>query len=265
MIFGLKVKNYSDWEKLLCDISQKLGQNKKFQIVTLNPEMVVQAQKDKDFKTILKKVFLIIDGIGIIFANLIINKKWFKRFPGVDLMEKMIQSHLFQDYFFYFFGASQESLNIFIKKIRQKYPNIKIAGFHPGEITEIHRLQNIKNQADIDYTTPEIIQKINNSKADILFVALGSPLQEKWIYYNFKKLNKVKLAIGVGGAFDMISGVSPRAPLFLRKIGLEWLWRLLIEPKRIKRIFKATIVFSFIVFKNLWDKAIKIKILTLNF
>jgi N-acetylglucosaminyldiphosphoundecaprenol N-acetyl-beta-D-mannosaminyltransferase len=81
---------------------------------------------------------------------------------------------------------------------------------------------------------------------DILFVALGAPKQERWIFENLNKLESVKLAMGVGGAFDFLSGKTKRAPLWMRKIGLEWFWRLIIEPRRVKRIIDAVIVFPVI-------------------
>ncbi|MEK7123532.1 MAG: WecB/TagA/CpsF family glycosyltransferase, partial [Patescibacteria group bacterium] len=92
-----------------------------------------------------------------------------------------------------------------------------------------------------------------NIRADILFAAFGAPKQEKWIFANSAALQSagVKTAMGVGGAFDIISGRLPRAPLFLRQIGLEWLRRLILEPARIKRIFNAVILFSLMI---IWRK-----------
>jgi N-acetylglucosaminyldiphosphoundecaprenol N-acetyl-beta-D-mannosaminyltransferase len=85
---------------------------------------------------------------------------------------------------------------------------------------------------------------------DVLFVAFGMGKQEKWINENLRKLPSVKIVMGVGGAFDYISGVISRAPLFLRRIGLEWLYRLARQPSRIKRIFNATVVFAYFLIKN---------------
>ena len=82
-----------------------------------------------------------------------------------------------------------------------------------------------------------VIEKINIARPDILLVGLGSPKQEKFIYENLSKMPSVKLAVGVGGAFDFISGRVKRAPKILQKIGMEWLWRLFVQPQRIKRIF----------------------------
>ena len=89
----------------------------------------------------------------------------------------------------------------------------------------------------------QIINNINNSGADILFVAFGHNKQEKWIYENLAKMPSVKIAMGVGGAFDYISGKIKRAPCWMRKIGLEWMYRLMRQPQRIIRIFNATLKF----------------------
>lgn len=245
MMFGLQIKQYKNWSVLLCDIKQKLDKKEQFQIITVNPEMMVQASKDKEFLDILRKNFLLADGIGISIASKILDGVWLKRYPGVDLMQQILKNDLFENYSFYFFGASQKSVENLIKKINNEYLHIKIAGYHTGEIKEF-----LKAHLRKDYKTSAIIEKINNSKADILFVALGSPLQEKWINFNSEKFKFVKLMIGIGGAFDMISGITPRAPLFLRQIGLEWLWRFMLQPKRFRRIFNAVVIFSLMVLKQ---------------
>ena len=96
----------------------------------------------------------------------------------------------------------------------------------------------------------KIIQEIAASNSDILFIAYSPPKQEKWIVENLGKMPLIKLAMGVGGAFDFIAGQIPRAPKILRIIGLEWLWRLIQEPRRVKRIFKAVVVFPWLVIKS---------------
>ncbi len=269
--FNLDIQNYKDWEELLQHLKNRIKEKNKSQIVTFNPEMLVCAQKDIIFFNILKKSLLIPDGFGIILASKILGRSQLKRYPGVDIIEQMLQSNLFKDCLFYFFGASQKTLKKLAFKIQSKnFKDPRFVGFYPGEIDLIYRLRTLEKvyfnkirskktpevQALdlIDYTTPTIVNKINEAKPDVLFVALGSPLQEKWIYYNLPKLNSVKLAIGVGGAFDILSGLKPRAPLFLRRSGLEWLWRLSLEPKRMKRIYNATFKFFWIVLKEVFKK-----------
>ena len=93
------------------------------------------------------------------------------------------------------------------------------------------------------------MERINLTEADILFVAYGSPAQEEWIYRNIEKLDTVRVAIGVGGAIDFAAGRAKRAPKLLRSLGLEWFWRLLREPRRIRRIWNATVVFVALIFR----------------
>lgn len=121
-------------------------------------------------------------------------------------------------------------------KLIKKYSKIKIVGTHSGNGTKKEDKQ--------------IIDKINKSEADLLFVAYGAPKQEKWIYRNLKLLKSVKVAIGVGGSFDFISEKVKRAPKIMRKLNLEWLYRLIKNPKRIKRIINASIVFPIKVLKK---------------
>src|SRR3989338_5352072 len=97
-----------------------------------------------------------------------------------------------------------------------------------------------------DWDNRVIIEHINAVKPEILFVALGHGRQEKWIYENFEKLPSVKLAMGVGGAFDFFAGRIRRAPKLLRSVGLEWLWRLILEPRRYGRILNAVLVFPYL-------------------
>jgi len=104
----------------------------------------------------------------------------------------------------------------------------------------------IKVEEDID----SALEKIQNFKPVAIFVALGAPWQEKWIYNNLKKMPSVRLAMAVGGTFDFISGRISRAPRPLKKIGLEWLWRLMVEPRRVGRIYNAVIRFPFLVIKS---------------
>ena len=120
--------------------------------------------------------------------------------------------------------------------LSKKHPGLKIVGTHAGS-PKIKEEQSIR-------------EKIDDSKADFLFVAYGAPKQEIWISRNLKKLETVKVAVGVGGAFDFVAGKRKRAPKWMQKIGLEWLYRLLQQPTRIKRIYNATIKFSIKVLKK---------------
>ena len=173
-------------------------------IVTTNPEFIVTAEEDLLFKKILNKADLSIpDGAGLKLSGKIKNT-----FPGVDFMEKLIELVAEKAFTVGFLGGRGQVAERTVERLKKKYPalNVKFVSEEPDDIP----------------------------KLDILFVAFGHPKQEYWIYENLPKLN-VGVAMGVGGSFDFLSGKVPRAPLWVRKIRMEWLFRLIIQPRRIKR------------------------------
>lgn len=206
-----------------------------FQFATPNPEMLLEAQKNELFKKILQNSALNIpDGIGIIFASRWLKKPLKERVTGVDFMKKIIQktgdpaSPLYRKKIF-LLGGAEGIAEKTAEKLIQYFPHTQIIGTHSGTPKIEHE--------------KEIIKKINNSEAEVLFVAYGAPAQELWIARNLKKMPKIKIAMGVGGTFDFIAAVKKRAPEWMQKIGLEWLYRLMQEPRRIKRIYNAVIKF----------------------
>ncbi|MBT3865166.1 WecB/TagA/CpsF family glycosyltransferase [Candidatus Peregrinibacteria bacterium] len=228
-------------------------------IVTPNPEIILKAENNNRYRKILNKADLSIpDGIGVLWASKFnrISKKqsipkkigqWFvslaiipfdpkyirteipERLTGSDLTKRICALAAQKNKKVYLLGAQEGIAKLTAKKLKKLYPKLKIAGTHAGT----------PDKRDED----KIIQKIRKSKADILFVAYGAPSQELWIDRNIKKIPTVKIAAGIGGTFDFLSGNIPRAPKNFRKYGLEWAYRLYKEPRRIKRIFNATIKF----------------------
>lgn len=244
-----------------------LKENKFHRISTPNPEFLLEAQKNSKFLEILNKSNLNIpDGIGILWASKYLNStknntsKFIKtikaiisifsiifypkyirtvipqRVTGTDLMQKICKEVSDKNIKIFLLGADEGIAEKTKKILEKKYPKIKIVGTHSGSPSKKE--------------DKEITKKINAYSPDILFVAYGAPSQEIWIDRNYKKLKSVKLAIGIGGAFDFIVGKKKRAPVFMQKIGLEWLYRLVQQPTRIKRIYNATIKFPFTVFKS---------------
>ena len=240
-------------------VSDLIKKDKKVYITTPNPEMVLEADRNKEFEDILKNSSLSIpDGIGILwasyylslplpknkliqylqfikslFAILFTPKKIRKVLParvtGTDLFERMIDESQKHKWRVFLLGAKPGVAHKAINSLLKKYPKAIFAGSHSGSPS-----LNEEN---------EICEIINISKPDILFVAYGSPAQELWIKRNLSGLHTVKVAVGIGGAFDFAAGEVKRAPVILQKIGLEWLWRLIQEPKRKTRIKNATLIF----------------------
>jgi N-acetylglucosaminyldiphosphoundecaprenol N-acetyl-beta-D-mannosaminyltransferase len=211
------------------------GNKKNIQLVTLNPEMIVEANTNSLFKRILeeKRCWVVPDGIGVVFALRFLSVFGFKRITGIDLIYKLTKKFNDKSRFFLFGGYPGVAEKTAIV-LRGLFPSIKIVGTKSG----------------YSFSDDDIINEVNRSRSDILFVALGNPKQEIWISKNLERMPSIKLAVGVGGSFDYISGKIMRAPRILRSIGMEWLWRLLLQPWRAKRIFKAVVIFPYLIIKN---------------
>jgi len=222
-ILGVKIDNLNENEILeriegfLKNNRPRIGRGKQHYLVTPNPEFLVQAQKDKEFKEILNQADISIpDGVGLILSSHFLGQPIRKRIAGVDLMELICQKAAEKNWSVFLTGGEKGIAEKATENLIKKYPELKI----------------------------------NSQNPKIVFVALGAPKQEKWIKNNLNKMPSVKLAMGVGGAFDFISNNTKRAPKALREIGLEWLWRLALEPWRMKRIYRAVVVFPYLVLKK---------------
>lgn len=211
-------------------------------IVTVNPEMIVHATRDQFFKTIIHSAEIqLIDGFGIqLVARL---KRWpaVERFPGIDAIDALCDIAAEQGNRVFLLGTrNPTTLMRAAHELKRRYPKLNIVGTHIGsEVFETHDGVRVADPR----ANAEAIDRINVTQPDILFVAFGHGKQEKWIWHHKKQLPSVKLFMGVGGAFDMIAGDIRRAPRFLRRVGLEWLWRLIKEPWRGRRVWNATAVF----------------------
>ena len=219
-ILGVKIDNLTI-DEALEKIKGFLANGNQHYIVLPYSEFIVRAQKDKEFKDILNKASLsLCESRGLWFVSKFLGKSFKESIAGVDLIYKL-KGKIF------LLGGKKGV----VEKVKEKL-GAEVIGAE-------HGYQNLD----------KIIEKINKVKPNILLVALGSPKQEKWIYKNLKKIPSVKVIIGVGGAFNFISGRIKRAPRFFQKVGLEWLWRLILQPWRIKRIYNGVIKFSWLVLK----------------
>jgi len=229
-ILGINVC-VTDYDQLLASIEIDIKNNNKSFIVAINPEKVLKAANDADLKKLLNSAtYQIPDGIGIIHASKLKKGNIKSRITGIDLMDKLCYLSSKKNYKVFMYGAREEIVSKAKENLEKRYPNINIVGFLDGY-----------NQGK------DLTKIINKSKADILFVAMGSPKQEKFIIQNMDKLCP-KVFQGVGGSFDVVSGNIKRAPIFMQKIGMEWLYRLMKEPKRIFRQLKILKFYWLIVF-----------------
>jgi len=191
-------------------------------ICTPNPEIVMSAQQDEELFGILKSADLVVpDGIGIVLASKISDKKLKERVSGYDLCLELFESMKDNGKTVYFFGGAPGVAQKAAQQIELKYKGLKVVGHRNGFFSS----------ADEN----EIIEDIKEKSPDLLLVGLGSPKQEKWIYKNLKSTG-AGVAIGVGGSFDVMAGNVKRAPLIFQKLGIEWLYRLIKQPSRFKRM-----------------------------
>lgn len=222
-ILGVPVDNIT-MDEAAAKISQFVASPDVHMVFTPNPEIIMLARKDSRFLSILNKASLIVpDGIGVVIASKMQKGDHLKeRVAGYDLVQNTLKQAVGKGYKYYFFGSKPGVAEEAAKKMRETYSGIQIVGYHDG------------------YFKPEdneaIIEDINQSKANILLVALGAPKQEVWIDEHKERLRHVKVLIGVGGSLDVMAGVVKRAPIVFQKIGLEWFYRLLKQPSRIGRM-----------------------------
>ncbi|MDD4495494.1 MAG: WecB/TagA/CpsF family glycosyltransferase [Eubacteriales bacterium] len=190
-------------------------------VYTPNAEILMAAQRDRELKDILNRGELVVpDGAGVVLASKILKRRVPEKVSGIDLIKRII-SYGEKAPVIFMFGGKPGVAELSRDNVLKQYPGVKIAGVHHGYFTAEEE--------------PAIIEKINNSGAELLLVALGAPKQEKWIDSHRNTL-KVKVCIGVGGSLDVFAGKAKLAPEFIRKIGLEWLYRLIREPRRFKRM-----------------------------
>lgn len=224
-------KLYNKSEESFYEILEKnLSQNKKTFIVTANPETFMMSEKDEEMRKLLldNDTFLVPDGIGIVKAARMINYDVKERITGIDIANELLKLGNKQKKSIYLFGAKQEVIDSMEKVLKESYPNLNLVGMSNGY------------EKDKD----KIFEKIVKTKPDIVLVALGIPLQEKLIYKHLDKFDK-GIFVGVGGSFDVISGHKKRASKIFIKLNLEWLYRILKEPKRLKRFYDSNVKFIF--------------------
>ncbi|WP_188206916.1 WecB/TagA/CpsF family glycosyltransferase [Alkalibacillus aidingensis] len=215
---GVNVSPFT-YEQILEGIEQKIDQKDQATIFAVNPEKIMKAKNDHHLRQLLNQAtFQIPDGIGVILASKLHRGNITSRVTGVDLAEKLLAKANEQGYRVYFYGAKEEVGQKMQKKLTERFPDLKIAGYSNGYRDD----------------SSELIQDINEAKPHMLFVALGSPKQEEWISKHKDELN-VNVIQGVGGTFDVLAGEVKRAPAITQKLGIEWLYRLVSDPKRIKR------------------------------
>lgn len=203
-------------------IQERLQKQEQTFAVTANAEIIMMAQNDSAYLELLKRTDIITpDGAGVVWAAKHLGSPVPERVAGYDLFHQLLQLAAKTQKKVYFFGGKPGIAEQAKAKALELYPGLKIAGCRNGYF------QTEENET--------IINDINNSGAEMLFAALGAPKQEFWLDENKAKLH-TNLLMGIGGSFDVLSGKTTRAPLWMQKAGLEWLYRLMKEPYRFRRM-----------------------------
>lgn len=191
-------------------------------VATANAEMLLRATHDEELKKILNAADLVVpDGAGTVWAARHLGKFMPERVAGFDLVQELMKIAPARGIRFFLFGSAPGIAEKAKLKAETLYRGIKIVGVRNGYFTAADE--------------PEIISQIKNSRADVLLAALGVPKQEKWLFKHKDEL-KIPVSIGVGGTFDVMAGVVKRAPLWMQKARLEWLFRAMLQPSRAGRL-----------------------------
>lgn len=227
----LYTKSFTSFCELL---KNKIDNNEKTFIITANPETFMLSEQDSEMQKMLndKNVTIVPDGIGVVKAAKMININVKERIAGVDIAKFLLEYANEKKLKVYLFGSKEEVIEGMKNVIKKDYSSIKLVGATNGYVTD--KDNEFKN--------------IKKANPDIVMVALGIPAQEKLIYKHLDEFKK-GVFIGVGGSFDVLSGTKKRAPKIFIKLNLEWLYRIMCEPKRLKRFWNSNVKFLFKVKK----------------
>jgi N-acetylglucosaminyldiphosphoundecaprenol N-acetyl-beta-D-mannosaminyltransferase len=224
--------NKAAFEEILKD---HLLNEKRMFLVTANPEAFMLGKKDPEMEKLLldEQTTMAADAIGLVKGGAMIGVNLPERIPGVELAEKLMEYGHAHSKSIFLLGAKQEVIDALCNVIREKYPNLAVCGAVNGYVPD----------------KDAVFEDMKKLQPDIVLVALGMPAQEKLIYKHFKDFQK-GIFVGVGGSFDVLSGLKQRAPQFFIKHNLEWFYRLMKEPSRIKRFYNGNVKFLFAVRKE---------------
>lgn len=239
-IFGIKITNLT-FNEVISGIDLFIRENKPSFIFTTNANHVRLFKEDPEFAAAYTAADIVtIDGWTVQFAVKMLGTPIKERVCGSDLTERLCSLSAEKGYRIYFLGTSKENVQKAKSNCENLYPGIKIVGTYSPKRAEI--LNEGKSR--------EIIAQINKTNANIIFVAFGSPLQEKWLNKH-KSLLKAPVSIGVGGSLDYLAGTLKRPPIWVRRIGMEWLARLIQNPRHYAMRYLKDLLIFYYIFRKL--------------
>lgn len=224
-------------EETLNEVDKIINNKQPVQHVVVNASKINLMNQDKQLTDIVNSCPIInADGQSVVWAAKFLNKPLPERVAGIDLFENLVKLSPQKEYKLYFFGAKEDVVKKVVSIYKEKYPTINIVGYRNGYFTETEEQQ--------------IVDNIKKVSPDILFVAFSSPKKEYWINKYLIDLN-VPFVMGVGGSFDVVAGVTTRAPKWMQQVGLEWFHRFIQEPRRMfKRYIVGNASFVSLTLKN---------------
>lgn len=210
-------------EQTVAELDSRLEQGQQTFVVTANAEIIMMCQQDAGYKKIIAQEadLVLPDGAGAVWAGRYLGQQVPERVAGFDLYNRLLALSAQKGYKAYFFGGAPGVAEAAKAKAASLYPGVQVAGCRNGYFT--------------DAEVPAIIEDINKSGADMLFVALGAPKQEKWLLEHRQELQP-KILMGIGGSFDVLAGKMERAPKWMQDASLEWAFRLYKQPSRFVRM-----------------------------
>ncbi|ENH98106.1 Teichoic acid biosynthesis protein [Gracilibacillus halophilus YIM-C55.5] len=243
-LFNINFDNY-DFNDLSKFIDNSISRGDNRFIVTCNVDHIIKLRKSKSFSEVYRAADVVVaDGAPIVWSSKILGKPLKSKLSGSDILPILGSSFENKKYKIFLLGAKEGVAKKASENLKKTFPNINIVGYYSPPI----------GFEESSYENEKIKKMLKRAKPDILFVALGAPKQELWIYNNYQDYN-IPISIGVGATLDFIAGNIKRAPVFMQKIGLEWFWRLLKEPKRMwKRYLVEDSKFIYIFIKELLKK-----------
>lgn len=231
-ILGVGIDNLTPTEAVQ-SIDALVQSGKPHQVVTVNPEFLVMAQSNKEFRRILNAAPVsLADGVGLLWAARITGSPLKGRVTGVDTVLSLAGLAAEKGYRVFLLGAKEGIARSAGQRLQERWPGLCIAGTYAG--------------SPAPEEDESIVARVQAARPHLLFVAYGAPQQEFWIDRNLHRL-QVTVAMGVGGAFDYISGATRRAPSALRRLGLEWLFRLIQEPWRWRRMLRLPLFVALVL------------------
>ncbi len=236
-LFGVPIHALS-MDQVLAAVDQAVRRRERLRIGVVNVAKMVNMRRDPELaESVLTSDLVLADGMGVVWASRVLRASLPERVPGIDLMMRMLEQGASRGYRVYCLGATPEVLGTVVERIGQRFPGVVVAGSHHGYFREEEEAR--------------VASEIRSAAADILFVAMTSPKKERFLARWGDEMG-VPVCHGVGGSFDVLAGKVKRAPAMWQRFGLEWLYRVVQEPRRMWRRYLVTnTVFGWMILQAL--------------